>query len=215
MWRTSPGAKCQLPSCVRHEPRPYVEVKKLKTFPPCPRTLAKGASRKGRLQFASVLLFPLRERWSSENAALTAVCSDIDPPTYYLMLYLMKSVIFLYRSSKTQHLNAYPGGMVQHHRKALKEGGMVYVLLPPDAQRHSVRDATDILGITTGAVRSRLSRGTLPPDAQRHAAPDATDMPGESSRTPRACACPQGRVRAPQRRVRAPLRRLLGRLSGM
>jgi hypothetical protein len=36
-----------------------------------------------------------------------------------LMLYLMKSVIFLYRSSKTQHLNAYPGGMVQHHCKAL------------------------------------------------------------------------------------------------
>jgi hypothetical protein len=70
-------------------------------------------------QFASVLLFPLRERCSSENAALTAFCSDIDPPTCYLMLYLMKSVIFLYRSAKTQHLNAYPGGMVQHHRKAL------------------------------------------------------------------------------------------------
>jgi hypothetical protein len=83
-------------------------------------------------------------------------------------------------------------------------------------ERHSVRDAADILGITTGAVRSRLSRGTLqsvkeggmvyvllppdaqrhaarleaereanreksPPDAQRHAARDATDMPGESS----------------------------------
>jgi hypothetical protein len=36
-----------------------------------------------------------------------------------LMLYLMKSVIFLYGSSKTQHLNAYPGGMVQHHCKVL------------------------------------------------------------------------------------------------
>jgi hypothetical protein len=47
------------------------------------------------------------------------------------MLYLIKSVIFLYRSSRTQHLNAYPGSMVQHHCKALKEGGMVYVLLPP------------------------------------------------------------------------------------
>jgi hypothetical protein len=59
-------------------------------------------------------------------------------------------------------------------------------------------------------VRSRLSRGTLqsvkkggmvyvllPPDAQQHAARDATDMPGESSLTPRACACPQRRVRAP------------------
>ena len=30
----------------------------------------------------------------------------------------------------------------------------------------------------------------LPPDAQRDAARDAIDMPGESSRTPRACACP-------------------------
>jgi hypothetical protein len=41
-------------------------------------------------QFASVLLFPLRERCSSENAALTALCNDIDPidpPTCYLMLY--------------------------------------------------------------------------------------------------------------------------------
>jgi hypothetical protein len=47
-------------------------------------------------QFASVLLFPLRERWSSENAAVTALCSDIDPLTCYLMLHLMKSVNFLY-----------------------------------------------------------------------------------------------------------------------
>jgi hypothetical protein len=117
------------------------------------------------------------------------------------MLYLMKSVIFLYRSSKTQHLNAYPGGMVQYHCKALKEGGMVYVLLPPDAQRHSVRDATDILGITTGAVRSRLSRGTLPPTH--------SGMPHE---TPSTCRVS---LVVPQGRVRAPLRRLLGRLSGM
>ena len=78
------------------------------------------------------------------------------------MLYLMKSVIFLYRSSKTQHLNAYPGGMVQHHRKALKESGMVYVLLPPDAQRCRSRCHRHT-GHNNGAVRSRLSRGTLPP----------------------------------------------------
>src|SRR3712207_520341 len=91
--------------------------------------------------------------------------------------------------------------------QSVKEGGMVYVLLPPDAQRHAVQDATAILAITTGAVRSRLSARYVAPDAQRHAARDATDMPGESSRTPRACACPQGRVRAP-------LRRLLSRLSG-
>jgi hypothetical protein len=75
----------------------------------------------------------------------------------------MKSVIFLYRSSKTQHLNAYPGGVVQHHRKALKEGGMVYVLLPPDAQRHAVRDATDILGITTGRCEAAYLAVRCPP----------------------------------------------------
>ena len=62
--RTPPGAKCQVPSCVRHDPRPYVEVKKLKTFPPCPRTLAKGASRKGRPNSPAFSSSP------SENAAL-------------------------------------------------------------------------------------------------------------------------------------------------
>jgi hypothetical protein len=64
-------------------------------------------------------------------------------------------------------------------------------------ERHSVRDAADILGITTGAVRSRLSRGTLqsvkeggmvyvllPPDAQRDAAREATDMPAEATDMP-------------------------------
>jgi hypothetical protein len=132
-----------------------------------------------------------------------------------LMLHLMKSVIFLYRSSKTQHLNAYPGGMVQHHRKALKEDGMVYVLLPPDAQRHSVRDATDILGITTGRCEAAYLAVRCPPTHSR--------MPHEMPPTCRVSLvvpqgrvrAPQGRVRAPQRRVRAPLRRLLGRLSGM
>jgi hypothetical protein len=147
--RTSPGACCQVPPRVRHDPRPYVEIKKLKTFPPCPRTLAKGASRKGRPNSPAFSSSP------SENAGLPRTLllqrfAVILTRHLLLMLHLMKSVIFLYRSSKTQHLNAYPGGMVQHHRKALKEGGMVYVLLPPDAQRHSVRDATDILGITTG-----------------------------------------------------------------
>jgi hypothetical protein len=74
----------------------------------------------------------------------------------------MKSVIFLYRSSKTQHLNAYPGDMVQHHRKELKEGGMVYAVAP-HAQRHSVRDATDILGITTGGgAKPLISRYVAP-----------------------------------------------------
>src|SRR3712207_5604895 len=33
--------------------------------------------------------------------------------------------------------------------------------MPPDMSRCTVRDAADILGITTGAVRNRLSRGTL------------------------------------------------------
>jgi hypothetical protein len=41
--------------------------------------------------------------------------------------------------------------------------GETHVFGPGGMERHSVRDATDILGITTGAVRSRLSRGTLPP----------------------------------------------------
>ena len=31
-----------------------------------------------------------------------------------------------------------------------------------EAQRYTVRDAADILGISPGAVRNRLSRGTLP-----------------------------------------------------
>jgi hypothetical protein len=34
-------------------------------------------------------------------------------------------------------------------------------------ERHSVRDVADILGITTGAVRSRLSRGT-PQSVKEH-----------------------------------------------
>src|SRR3712207_9384803 len=62
--RTSPGACCQVPPRVHHDPRPYVEVKKLKTFPPCPRTLAKGASRKGRPNSPAFSSSP------SENAAL-------------------------------------------------------------------------------------------------------------------------------------------------
>ena len=74
--------------------------------------------------------------------------------------------------------------------------GETHVFGPGGMERHAVQDAADILGITTGAVRSRLSRGTLqsvkeggmvyvllPPDAQRDAARDAIDMPGESSRT--------------------------------
>ena len=64
-------------------------------------------------------------------------------------------------------------------------------------ERHAVGDATDILDITTGAVRSRLSRGTLPPTH--------SGMPHEMPPTCRvSLVLPQGRVRAPQRRVRAP-----------
>jgi hypothetical protein len=50
---------------------------------------------------------------------------------------------------------------------------MVYVLLPPDAQRHAARLEAE----------REANREKSPPDAQRHAARDATDMPGESSRT--------------------------------
>ncbi len=70
--------------------------------------------------------------------------------------------------------------------------------IPPDMARHAVRDAADILGITTGAVRNRLSRGTLqsikergtvyvllpadtPRDAERDTADTPGGMPGESS----------------------------------
>jgi hypothetical protein len=56
--------------------------------------------------------------------------------------------------------------------------------------RHTVAEAADMLGITTGAVRNRLSRGTLsstkedgtvyvllPADMSRDAERDASDMP--------------------------------------
>ena len=77
-------------------------------------------------------------------------------------------------------------------------------------------------------MRSRLSRGTLqsvkkggmvcvllPPDAQQRAARDATDMPGESSLTPRACACPPKACACPPKACACPLRRLLGRERGI
>jgi hypothetical protein len=35
----------------------------------------------------------------------------------YLMLYLMRSAIFLYGFSRIKHLNAFPGDIVQHHCK--------------------------------------------------------------------------------------------------
>src|SRR5829696_2539111 len=57
--------------------------------------------------------------------------------------------------------------------------------------RHTVAEAADMLGITTGAVRNRLSRGTLPStkeggtvyvllpaDMSRDADRDAIDTPG-------------------------------------
>ena len=47
-----------------------------------------------------------------------------------------------------------------------------------------------------------------PGGMERHATRDATDMPGESSRTPRACACPP-------KACACPLRRLLGRERGI
>ena len=69
---------------------------------------------------------------------------------------------------------------------------------PRDMRRYTVQDAADMLGITTGAVRNRLSRGTLrsvresgrvyvllPADTPRHTERDAergaAEMPGESS----------------------------------
>jgi hypothetical protein len=48
------------------------------------------------------------------------------------------------------------GCLVPNHR-GVGEGREI----PPDISRYTVRDAADILGITTGAVRNRLSRGTL------------------------------------------------------
>ncbi len=66
--------------------------------------------------------------------------------------------------------------------------------IPPDMARHTVREAADILGITTGAVRNRLSRGTLqsvkergtvyvllPDDTPRDTERDADDTPGDMS----------------------------------
>jgi hypothetical protein len=56
-----------------------------------------------------------------------------------------------------------------------------------DMERYTVRDAADILGITTGAVRNRLSRGTLQ-SVKEHGTVyillpprDTGDTPGESS----------------------------------
>jgi hypothetical protein len=61
--------------------------------------------------------------------------------------------------------------------------------------RHTVAQAADMLGITTGAVRNRLSRGTLravkdrgtvyvllEADVSRDAERDAADMPGDTPR---------------------------------
>jgi len=60
-----------------------------------------------------------------------------------------------------------------------------------DTRRYTVRDAADILGITTGAVRNRLSRGTLQSIKEgdtvyvvlpeRHTERDTGDIPGESA----------------------------------
>jgi hypothetical protein len=61
----------------------------------------------------------------------------------------------------------------------------------PEMARHTVAEAADMLGISTGAVRNRLSRGTLrstkesgtvyvllPDDMSRGAERDADDTPG-------------------------------------
>jgi hypothetical protein len=61
----------------------------------------------------------------------------------------------------------------------------------PEMARHTVAEAADMLGISTGAVRNRLSRGTLPStkesgtvyvllpdDMSRDAERDADDTPG-------------------------------------
>jgi hypothetical protein len=62
-----------------------------------------------------------------------------------------------------------------------------------DMERYTVRDVAEALGISTGAVRNRLSRGTLksvkergtvyvllPADTPRHTERDPGDIPGES-----------------------------------
>jgi hypothetical protein len=68
---------------------------------------------------------------------------------------------------------------------------MVYVLLPPDAQRHAVRDATDILGITTGRCEAAYLAVRCPPTH--------SGMPHEMPPICRvSLVVPQGRVRAPQ-----------------
>jgi hypothetical protein len=64
----------------------------------------------------------------------------------------------------------------------------------PDTERYTVSEAADMLGITTGAVRNRLSRGTLakvkesgtvyvllPADMSRDAGRDADDTPPDMS----------------------------------
>jgi hypothetical protein len=65
--------------------------------------------------------------------------------------------------------------------------------VPGGMQRYTVRDAVDILGLSEGAIRNRLSRGTLrsvkeggvvyvllPADTPRDIKRDAADIPGES-----------------------------------
>ena len=65
----------------------------------------------------------------------------------------------------------------------------------PEMSRHTVAQTADMLGITTGAVRNRLSRGTLravkdrgtvyvllEADVSRDAGRDAADMPGDTPR---------------------------------
>ena len=67
--------------------------------------------------------------------------------------------------------------------------------IPPNMSRHTVAQAADMLGITTGAVRNRLSRGTLrstkdkgtvyvllPADMSQDPARDAADTPGDTPR---------------------------------
>jgi hypothetical protein len=64
--------------------------------------------------------------------------------------------------------------------------------IPPEMERYTVAGAAARLGITTGAVRNRLSRGTLksekeggtvyvllPTDTLRDAGRDTTDTPGD------------------------------------
>jgi hypothetical protein len=89
--------------------------------------------------------------------------------------------------------------------------------------RYTVRDAADMLGITTGAVRNRLSRGTLrsakqggtvyvllPADTSRDAEQDAAGQPAD--RTQELIATLREQLQA-ERRANEENRRIIAALA--